>query len=598
MSGFTSYSIGHNIGATVFTGGAVRYRIYSAYGLDAIEVAKICFVAGLTFWLGNATVLGLGVAYTPQAAGWIDQLPDWANRCIAAAILTVLASYLGWVWSAPREIGRGEWKVNLPSGPSTLLQICIGILDLGCCALAMYMLLPDEPNIGFVTLAVVFVSATLLGFASHAPGGLGVFDAAMLVALWQFDKESVLAGLLLFRLLYYLVPFVVALIILGTREIVLNMRGARAKPALHPVKSVTAPLRSEIETEKTRRRLTMASEDNSANLRRGADWPSRLRGAWLALLGRLGADANTGLELPIYDRTAAHPQAALIESLIGGLPGPAIVLDRDGRVIAFNAAASAIAPALRRGEPALITLRMPELVDAIRRATASRTPQRVEFFERVPLDRWFEAFVTPVKLANVGDARSDILLMTFNDLTPLRRVEEMRADFIANASHELRTPLAALLGFIETLQGPAKDDPAARDKFLAIMQGQATRMARLIDDLLSLSRIELNAHLQPNTPLDLAPIVRQVADGLQTLARDREVTIKVTAPPDALIVLGDRDELIRALENLVENALKYGAAGKRVDITLARARPAPVRRRCVWRCAITAPASRPSICRG
>jgi two-component system phosphate regulon sensor histidine kinase PhoR len=314
----------------------------------------------------------------------------------------------------------------------------------------------------------------------------------------------------------------------------------------------------------------MASEDNSANLPRGADWPSRLRGAWLALLGRLGADANTGRGLPIYDRTAAHPQALLIESLIGGLPGPAIVLDRDGRVIAFNAAASAIAPSLRRGEPALITLRMPELVDAIRRATASRTPQRVEFFERVPLDRWFEAFVMPVKLATVGDARSDILLMTFNDLTPLRRVEEMRADFIANASHELRTPLAALLGFIETLQGTAKDDATARAKFLAIMQGQATRMARLIDDLLSLSRIELNAHLPPNTPLDLAPIVRQVADGLQTLARDRDVVIKVAAPPDALIVLGERDELIRALENLVENALKYGAAGKRIDVTLAR----------------------------
>jgi two-component system phosphate regulon sensor histidine kinase PhoR len=213
---------------------------------------------------------------------------------------------------------------------------------------------------------------------------------------------------------------------------------------------------------------------------------------------------------------------------------------------------------------------MPELVDAIRRATASRTPQRVEFFERMPHDRWFEAFVTPVKLATVGDARSDILLMTFNDLTPLRRVEEMRADFIANASHELRTPLAALLGFIETLQGTAKDDAAARAKFLAIMQGQATRMARLIDDLLSLSRIELNEHLQPNTAVDLAPIVRQVADGLQTLARDRDVAIKVAAPPDALIVLGERDELIRALENLVENALKYGAAGKRIDITLVR----------------------------
>jgi len=213
---------------------------------------------------------------------------------------------------------------------------------------------------------------------------------------------------------------------------------------------------------------------------------------------------------------------------------------------------------------------MPDLVDAMRRATKRREPQRVEFFERVPLDRWFEAFVTPVRLSAGVNGVTDILLMTFNDLSPLRRVEEMRADFIANASHELRTPLAALLGFIETLQGPAKDDSAARAKFLAIMQGQATRMARLIDDLLSLSRIELNAHLQPNTPVDLAPIVRQVVDGLQTLARDRGVEIKVSVPGEMMMVLGDRDELIRALENLVENALKYGAGGKRVDLSVAR----------------------------
>jgi glycosyltransferase 2 family protein len=249
LTGFTSYSIGHNIGATVFTGGAVRYRIYSAYGLDAIEVAKICFVAGLTFWLGNATVLGLGVAYHPEAAVPIDQLPPWLNRVIGIAMLAVLVSYVIWVWSAPREIGQGDWKVHLPSGPSTLLQIFIGILDLGFCSLAMYMLLPGEPRIDFVTIAVVFVSATLLGFASHAPGGLGVFDAAMLVALWQFDKESVLAGLLLFRLLYYLAPFAIALVILGLREIWLNLRGARAvKPKM--IKSVTGPLRSEIGAEK------------------------------------------------------------------------------------------------------------------------------------------------------------------------------------------------------------------------------------------------------------------------------------------------------------------------------------------------------------
>ena len=251
LAGFTSYSIGHNIGATVFTGGAVRYRIYSSYGLDAVEVAKICFIAGLTFWLGNATVLGLGIAYHPEAAGLIDQLSRGLNRTIAIIILAILASYVVWVWSAAREIGQREWKVRLPSGPSTLLQIGIGILDLSCCALAMFMLLPSEPNIGFVTVAVVFVSATLLGFASHAPGGLGVFDAAMLVALWQYDKEQVLAGLLLFRVLYYLTPFAIALVILGAREIWLNMHGARRRKAkLVPVTTVTAPIRSEIDGEK------------------------------------------------------------------------------------------------------------------------------------------------------------------------------------------------------------------------------------------------------------------------------------------------------------------------------------------------------------
>lgn len=313
----------------------------------------------------------------------------------------------------------------------------------------------------------------------------------------------------------------------------------------------------------------MAIDDDRREFSTTAGFVTRLREAWRALLGRTAIATSAGI-VPAAGRALAHPQTLLIEQLISGLPGAAIVLDREGRVIAFNEAAIGISPALRRGEPALIALRMPDLVDAIRRAAKRREPQRVEFFERVPLDRWFEAFVTPVRLS-AGAEATDILLMTFNDLTPLRRVEEMRADFIANASHELRTPLAALLGFIETLQGTAKDDAVARAKFLSIMQAQATRMARLIDDLLSLSRIELNVHLQPNTPVDLAPIVRQVVDGLQTLARDRDVEINVVAPPDAVAVMGDRDELIRALENLVENALKYGAAGKRLDVTLARA---------------------------
>ena len=248
LAGFTSYSVGHNVGATVFTGGAVRYRVYAPCGIDAIGVAKICFVAGLTFWLGNATVLGLGILAEPEAASAIDQLPPLVNRVLACAVLAVLTCYIVWVWRRPRLIGRGGWRVTLPSGPYTLVQIGIGIVDLACCALAMYVLLPAEPQIGFVTLAVIFVSATLLGFASHAPGGLGVFDAAMLIALWQFDKEDLLAGLLLFRLLYYIVPFALALLILGVREIVMSVQGA--KRLLPPPRiKTTAPLTTEIDRE-------------------------------------------------------------------------------------------------------------------------------------------------------------------------------------------------------------------------------------------------------------------------------------------------------------------------------------------------------------
>jgi hypothetical protein len=240
LGSFTSYAVGHNVGASVFSGGAVRYRIYSAWGLSVIEVTKICFVAGLTFWLGNATMLGLGVLDAPQQATDIDQLPLWLNRVLALFILAVLAAYVAWVWVKPRVIGRDGWQVSLPGGPLTLVQIVIGILDLSCCALAMYMLVPDEPHLGFVPVAVIFVAATLLGFASHAPGGLGVFDATMMVALWQFDKEDLLAGLLLFRLLYYIIPFGLSLTILGTRE-VLHGRAARrsARRATSPMSTAT-----------------------------------------------------------------------------------------------------------------------------------------------------------------------------------------------------------------------------------------------------------------------------------------------------------------------------------------------------------------------
>jgi len=262
-----------------------------------------------------------------------------------------------------------------------------------------------------------------------------------------------------------------------------------------------------------------------------------------------------------------------LQDVISALPDPTIVLAPDGRVVGFNAPAVAMAPALRRGDPVSIALRVPDVVEAIRRAVVGSKSERVEFAERVPSDRWSEAFVTPVHdSGSAPGGRPALLLLTFHDLTPIRRVEEMRADFVANASHELRTPLAALSGFIETLKGPARNDTAARERFLDIMEAQANRMARLIDDLLSLSRIELAAHVRPVTPVELVPVVRQVVDALQTLARDRGVEVTIQAPDEPLVVPGDRDELIRVFENLIENALKYGGSGKKVEIVVSRGR--------------------------
>lgn len=234
LASFTSYAIGHNVGFSAFTGGTVRYRIYSAYGLGAVDVAKLCFVTGLTFWLGNIAMLGLGVSIEPWAASAVDQLPAWINRLIGLGLLAALSAYVIWVGLKPRRIGIGEgrWTVTLPGSRLTLLQIVIGILDLSFCAAAMYVLMPQTPFIDPIALGVVFISATLLGFASHAPGGLGVFDAAMLLALSQFDKEPLLGALLLLRLLYYVTPFALALIIMGVRELLMSRRRRRSALAV------------------------------------------------------------------------------------------------------------------------------------------------------------------------------------------------------------------------------------------------------------------------------------------------------------------------------------------------------------------------------
>ena len=271
-------------------------------------------------------------------------------------------------------------------------------------------------------------------------------------------------------------------------------------------------------------------------------------------------------------RRADPVENASVAAVISGMPDPAVLLDRAGRVIHFNTAAAELAPALRQNELAQFALRSPEIITALREAIATTEPRRAAYLDHVPVDRWMELIITPVPVPTLFGGTDKCMLMTFHDQTEFRRVEEMRADFIANASHELRTPLAALSGFIDTLQGQAKDDPKARARFLGIMQTQAGRMARLIDDLLSLSRVELSAHVRPDTLVDLAPIIREVVEGLEPLARERHVDIKTdlkTDLPEApVMIAGDREELLRLFENLIENALKYGASGGRVLVSL------------------------------
>jgi two-component system phosphate regulon sensor histidine kinase PhoR len=264
-------------------------------------------------------------------------------------------------------------------------------------------------------------------------------------------------------------------------------------------------------------------------------------------------------------------ESAAVSAIVGGMPDPAVLLDRAGRVIHLNAAAAQLAPALRKNELAQFALRSPEIITALREAIATTETRRATYLDHVPVDRWMELIIIPVSVPTLFGGTDKCMLMTFHDQTPLRRVEEMRADFVANASHELRTPLAALSGFIDTLQGPARDDPKARERFLGIMHIQATRMARLIDDLLSLSRVELSAHVRPDTLVDIVPIILQVIDGLEPLARERQVVIDIDLRDTPAWIAGDREELLRLFENLVENALKYGASGGRVAISLIEA---------------------------
>jgi two-component system phosphate regulon sensor histidine kinase PhoR len=258
----------------------------------------------------------------------------------------------------------------------------------------------------------------------------------------------------------------------------------------------------------------------------------------------------------------------IIGRFIDALPEPVVVIGAADRVLAVNAPAQVLFPALRPDDLLARGLRAPDVLDAVARARASARPERTTWLERVPVERFFELSVAPME----GPQIEPTMILTLRDMSEARRVERMRVDFVANASHELRTPLASLLGFVETLQGPAREDKQARIKFLAIMREQAQRMTRLVDDLLSLSRIEQNLHLRPQTPVDMVAILRHIADTLAPMARDNDVVLTLDSPR-AVIVKGDRDELLRVVENLVENAIKYGASepesvNRTVEITL------------------------------
>ena len=218
LAGFAAYGIGHVIGLTLITGNAVRLRIYSRWGLGVVEVAKIAFITGLSFWLGNICTLGVVLAVAPDPAAAVTHLPVWVNRALGFAALGAIATYMVWLLPRQRAVGVAEWRVVLPDAPLTLVQIGIGIVDLAAGSLATYVLLPVVPPTDYTVVAVAYVIAALLSFLSHAPGSLGVFEVAMLVMLSQYQKEELLASLLILHVLYYLLPLAVALLMLAVRE--------------------------------------------------------------------------------------------------------------------------------------------------------------------------------------------------------------------------------------------------------------------------------------------------------------------------------------------------------------------------------------------
>lgn len=265
--------------------------------------------------------------------------------------------------------------------------------------------------------------------------------------------------------------------------------------------------------------------------------------------------------------------------ILNELPDPLIVLDGGGRVLFGNRAAETLIGPAALGKHVAAVLRSAPLITAVDEILKGGEARAVEWSLPVPIERHYNAFITPIDtdatpvigapVVAGPRRRTRSVLLLLRDITEQRRVESMRVDFVAFASHELKTPLASLSGFIDTLRGHAKNDPAAQERFLEIMAEQAGRMRRLIEDLLSLSRIELREHVRPDSVVDFFGVASDIADGLTPLAEQNGVEITVSAPANLPRVRGDREELGQVVQNLADNALRYGRAGKRVEITLA-----------------------------
>jgi len=290
--------------------------------------------------------------------------------------------------------------------------------------------------------------------------------------------------------------------------------------------------------------------------------------AWTGEPGAFAPDAEVA-EAAAPPVALSGPSPAEIaqqvwRTAVEAFPEPVLLVDSTGLLMRANTAVADIFPKAAAGVPVSSVTRNPELLEAIEEVRRSGRRLIVALHDRVPIRRKLLAVVTP--LAGVVEPSDPSVVVVIRDVSEEERLAQMRADFIANASHELRTPLASLRGFVETLQGPARNDEKARERFLDIMAGQAALMTRLIDDLLSLSRIEMRAHVQPRGEVELNEVAGFVAQSLEPVANGLGVTLHLEADSPPKLVRGDRDELVQVVTNLVHNAIKYGKEGGRVVI--------------------------------